>query len=150
MPITLRELTPAEIPGIFPLIKEHNPSMTKARFTASLRAMLAGGYRAVGAFDGGELIGCSGFWLRTRFWCGKQLDIDNFIVTAATRGKGVGKKLVQWLEKMAAAEKCDLIVLDSYATGHEAHRFYLGQGYALTGYHITKMPGGKLGQLPFK
>ena len=55
--ITLRELKPAEIPAIFPLVQMHNPKVTKARFTASLKDMLPLGYRALAAFDGEHKIG---------------------------------------------------------------------------------------------
>jgi GNAT superfamily N-acetyltransferase len=150
MAIRIRELTHTEIPLIFPLLREHNPWMTRPVFSRFLKPMLADGYRVVGAFDGAELIGCAGFWVRTRFWCGKQLDIDNFIVTEATRGTGLGAKLSDWLEKRAKAEQCDLIVLDTYVTSHGAHQFYGKQGFAITGYHMTKMPGSeKAGALPF-
>lgn len=150
MPIRLRELTPAELPGIYPLIKLLNPWMARAEFTRRLKAMLPHGYRAVGAFDGATLIGCSGFWIGTKFWCGKQFEIDNFIVDPTHQGGGIGRKLVAWLEKKAADERCDLMVLDSYASSPGAHAFYYKQGFVITGYHFTKMPGScKAGALPF-
>lgn len=139
--ITLRELNPAEITTIYPLVKLQNPSLTKAKFAASLKEMLPLGYHALGAFDGKKLIGCSGFWLRSRFWCGRQLDIDNFFVLAEYRSAGIGKKLVEWLEKRALKEKCELIVLDCYADSFLAHRFYHREGFVATGYHFTKVPG---------
>lgn len=150
MPITIRELKPVEIPAIFPLICEHNPWMTKPLFTRALKEMLPGGYRVAAAFDGKTMLGCSGFWLRTRFWCGKQIDIDNFIVTETARGKNIGKKLTAWLEKKAKAEQCELMVLDSYVTSNGAHSFYYKQGFVITGYHLTKMPGSQTpGTLPY-
>lgn len=148
--ISLRELKGDEISSISALIRMQNPWMTAAQFKAFLAEMLAQNYRAVGAFDGDKLVGCSGFWLRVRFWCGRQLDVDNFIVHPDYRRAGIGKKMMAWLEKKAAAEKCQLIVLDTYVTYTHAQRFYLNEGYALTGYHVTKMPGSKVvGALPF-
>ncbi len=151
MPISLRELTPAEMPAIYPLIHQLNPWMGKAQFTRSLKAMLPLGYRVLAAFDGRQLVGCAGFWVGMRFWCGKQFDIDNVIVDETCRKRGIGKKMSVWLEKKAAELGCDLMVLDSYAGSAHAHRFYMQQGFALTGYHFTKMPGDTpLGKLPFR
>lgn len=139
--LTLRQLKPAEIPLILPLVKLQNPRMSEARFKANLKDMLPFGYHVVGAFDGKKLVGMSGFWLRTRFWCGRQLDIDNFFVHPDHRSKRIGEQLVAWLEKRALAEKCELIVLDTYADYFLAQRFYYRQGFVSTGYHMTKVPG---------
>jgi GNAT superfamily N-acetyltransferase len=139
--ITLRELSAKEIPSIYPLVNLHNPRVTKPRFTAALKDMLPLGYHAVAAFDGERMVGISGFWLRARFWCGRQLDIDNFFVHPDYRGAGIGKKLVEWLEKRALAEGCELIVLDAYTDSFLAHRFYHREGFVATGTHFTKVPG---------
>ncbi len=150
MPVDIRELEPAEIPTIYPLVRQSNPWMDEAEFHRLLADMLPMGYRAIGAYEGGALIGCSGFWISTRFWCRKQIDIDNFIIDPAAQGKGVGRKLVAWIEAKALEEACDLIVLDSYVNTPGAHSFYYKQGFSITGYHFTKMPGSdEVGALPF-
>lgn len=145
--ITLRELTKTEIPSIFPLVHMHNPKITKATFTKRLKGMLPVGYHALAAFDGETMVAISGFWLRSRFWCGRQLDIDNFFVHPDYRGAKLGQKMLKWLEKRALAEKCDLIVLDAYADSFLAHRFYHREGFIATGTHFTKVPGTNV---PFK
>jgi GNAT superfamily N-acetyltransferase len=139
--IRIRELETSEIPSIFPLVTMHNPAVTRAKFNARLKDMLPYGYRAIAAFDGERMVGISGFWLRARFWCGRQLDIDNFFVHPDYRGANIGKRMVEWLEKRAIAEKCELIVLDAYADSFLAHRFYHREGFVATGYHMTKVPG---------
>jgi GNAT superfamily N-acetyltransferase len=139
--IRLRELAPKEIPGIFDLIHLNNPKITKAVFAKRLKDMLPYGYHAVAAFEGARMVAISGFWLRSRFWCGRQLDIDNFFVHPDYRSAGIGKRLVQWLEKRAIAEQCELIVLDTYADYFLAQRFYHREGFSATGTHFTKVPG---------
>lgn len=142
--ITLRELSPEEIHGIFPLIQVLNPALTKATFTARLKKMAPLGYRAVAAFEGERMVGLSGFWMWTRFWCGTHLDIDNFVVHPDYRNAKVGEKLVAWLEKLAIKEKADLMVLDVYAENHRAQRFYFRSGFVGTGKHFTKIPGSRV------
>jgi GNAT superfamily N-acetyltransferase len=139
--LILRELKPEEIPDIFPLVHLHNPRVTRTKFNAALGDMIPLGYHVVAAFDGTKMVGISGFWLRTRFWSGRQLDIDNFFVHPDYRGSGLGKRITQWLEKHALKEKCELIVLDAYADSFLAHRFYHREGFVSTGYHMTKVPG---------
>lgn len=146
----LRELSAKEIPMIFSLVGLQNEWMSAAQFNDALRAMLPQGYRAVGVFQGDRLIGCSGFWIRQRFWCGRQLDIDNFYVHPEHRRAGIGKQLLAWLEEEAKKEDCQLIVLDTYVTYGHAQRFYMEHGFAMTGFHMTKMPGStEIGKLPF-
>lgn len=139
--LTVRELRPGEIPEIFPLIQALNPNITRRVFTTRLKKMMPLGYRVMAVFDGTKMVGISGFWLWTRFWCGTHLDIDNFVVDPAYRGRRVGEKLVAWLEKIAIAEKADLMVLDVYAENHLAQRFYFRAGFTATGKHFTKIPG---------
>ncbi len=138
---TLRELAPAEMGSLFPLIHLHNPSIDQPAFDRRVNEMLPLGYRAMGAFDGETMIGCCGFWLRTRFWCGREFDIDNFVVHPDWRNQKIGEAMLQWLETKAMEHQCELIVLDAYADSFRAHRFYLKNGFSLTGYHITKVPG---------
>ncbi len=140
-PLMLRELAREELPALFPLINLHNPSVSQSIFDQRLAEMVGYGYRAMAAFEGEEMIGCCGFWVRTRFWCGHEFDIDNFVVHPHRRSQKIGEQMLQWLEAKAQEEKCELIVLDAYADSFRAHRFYLKNGYSLTGYHITKIPG---------
>lgn len=141
MALTLRELKPGELVRIYPLVKQLSPYVTRAMFEKRLKAMIPLGYRAVGAFDGTRLVGCSGFWVGMRFWCGKQFDIDNFVVDQHCRGKQVGQKLTAWLERAAIREKCEIMVLDAYVNNVMSHRFYHKMGFTITGYHFTKVPG---------
>ncbi len=148
--ISIRELKHTEIPSIYGLIHRQNSWMTPTLFKRFIKEMLPQGYRVAGVFQGKKLIGCSGFWLRTRFWCGRQLDIDNFIIHPDFRRDGIGSQLLAWLEQTAIDEQCKLIVLDTYVTYAHAQKFYMNQGYALTGFHMTKIPGSTaLGSLPF-
>jgi GNAT superfamily N-acetyltransferase len=140
-PLRIRELTEAELPRLFRLIHLHNPGISQAMFTTRLKAMVARGYRAIGVFDGETLAACSGFWLRSRFWSGAELDLDNFIVHPDYRRRRLGAQMLAWFEKLAAREHLDLIVLDTYADAFLAHRFYMREGFVMTGYHMTKRPG---------
>ncbi len=140
---TIRELKASEMGLMFPLIHANNPSLTKPMFSKRLKLMQTLGYHALGVFQGKKLIGCSGFWLRARFWNGNELDIDNFYVAAEHRNQQIGGQMIEWLETYAIKHKIDLMVLDTYADYFLAQRFYVRAGFAHTGYHMTKIPGSK-------
>lgn len=135
---SIRELAPRELAGLYPLIRQLNPEMSRATFIRRMRLMRPLGYRAAAVFSSRRMIAASGFWVRTRFWSGCEFDIDNFIVDKHYRREGIGSLLYAWLEARARAEQADRIVLDSYVSSHWAHRFYLRQGFEITGYHLTK------------
>ncbi len=137
--ITVKELqTHEEWASMFALIKHQNKEMTKKEFTRLLAEMRPRGYRCIGAYLSGELVGIMGFWISFRFWCRKYIDIDNVVVDEKHRGRGIGRKMLLWVEKEGRRENCQMAVLDSYTTAQKAHRFYFREGYAILGYHFTK------------
>jgi GNAT superfamily N-acetyltransferase len=137
--IMIRELSDIkEISSIYPLIKQLNPKLTKARFSELLRNMLSQGYRCIGAYNGEKLVGASGFWTGARFWCGDYVDLDNVVVDNSIRSKGIGKQMIAWVEREAKRLGCTQVGLDSYSVATHAHRFYFREGYGILGYHFVK------------
>ncbi len=138
-PVTIRELkSAADWAALYPLIAQLNKDMPKAQFTKRLKEMRARGYRCAGVFEGKKMLGALGFWIGMRFWCGRNIDLDNAVVLGSQRSKGIGSQLVAWVEAIGKKEGCELAVLDSYTTAHKAHRFYHREGYKILGYHFTK------------
>lgn len=135
---TIRELTKQELPKIRPLILELNPKLSDERFEHYFSQINTQAYRCAGVFDQERLIGIAGFWMFTRFWCGKQCDIDNVIITEDYRGQGFAKQLMAFIEGIAKEEGCDTMVLDSYTNAEAAHKFYFKQGYFIKGFHFIK------------
>lgn len=121
------------------LIRQLNPHMSLARYEELLRLMLPKGYRMVGAFaPEGNCVGLSGFWVAAKFYSGKYLEVDNFVVDEGFRTKGVGKLLSDWMLELARQERCDTIMLDAYVTNSAAHRFYFREGFHIKSYHFYK------------
>lgn len=144
----IRELkSDNEFIALYQQIKALNIALSEKDYTTRLKEMRQAGYRCVAAFDdSGRMIGAAGFWIGWRFWCGKYIDIDNVIVDEAKRGQQIGKKLMSFIEAIGRAEKCDLAVLDTYASNFSSHKFYYKLDYFILGYHMVKSlrPNGKL------
>lgn len=61
--------------------------------------------------------------------CRPFMVVENVVVSASSRGRGVGKALMLELERIARAKDCAYIILVSGAQRKDAHAFYEGMGY---------------------
>ena len=78
MTITIRELKgEGELQDVYPLVVQRNSELSKDEFSALLADMLPQGYRCISAFDDDEMVGISGFWIKSQFYCRKTMRIDN-------------------------------------------------------------------------
>lgn len=127
------------------IVRELYPDLTLEYYSEMLENMLPKNYFQIGIFENEECIAISGYWLGTKLWCGKYLELDNVVVKSSKRGSGAGKLIQAYLEEKAKAMNCNIMVLDAYANNYKAHRFYYNQGYAPKGFHFVKiMPEGKI------
>ena len=136
--MVIRLLAKDELAMILPLVQELNPGVPSDVLAQRLQDMTAQGYQCAAAFVDDCCIGVAGIWLGTRFWCGRYLDVDNVIVDPTYRGAGIGQQLMDWVERYAHWEDCEIMVLDAYVTNHPAHKFYQRNGYQIVGYHFVK------------
>ncbi len=113
--------------------------MDVAMYKSFLEVMIPNNYSQVAVFENGQCLGITGIWFQTKLWCGKALEIDNFIVHPDHRSKGIGKMICDFVETKAKALGCTNIVLDAYTTNFPAHRFYYNQGFGPKGFHFVKI-----------
>ncbi|RNI32439.1 GNAT family N-acetyltransferase [Rufibacter immobilis] len=128
----------AEMAQQFPLIQYLNPKMEPERYEALLRQMLPLNYRMVGVFKGATCVGLSGYWIGTKLYSGKYLEVDNFVVEEQYRSQRIGKHLLDWLTQEAERHQCETMMLDAYVVNHAAHKFYLREGFVIKGFHFLK------------
>ncbi len=128
----------AELYSIFPLVRQHHTTMKDEDFESLIQEMKETGYRTIGAFKDQRLCATVGFWIGVRFYCGKYMYINNFIVDNTIRGQGIGSYVMNWLEEEAKKLGCKAIVLDSYVNNHAAHKFYIARNYVINNFHFKK------------
>lgn len=63
--------------------------------------------------------------------CRPFMVIENVVVDKAARGGGIGRSLMEDLERHAREKGCGYIIFVSGADRVEAHRFYASLGYEL-------------------
>jgi GNAT superfamily N-acetyltransferase len=115
------------------------PSLTLEEYANDLENMLPHNYGQVGVFDDNTCVGISGFWIGTKLWCGKYLELDNIVVKHEYRSKGVGQLLFDYLSKKAIEHDCTMMALDSYTTNYKAHKFFYNNGFSPRGFHFINV-----------
>jgi ribosomal protein S18 acetylase RimI-like enzyme len=115
------------------------PKLTVEKYQSYLQEMIPHNYKQVAVFEGKNCVGLSGFWTATKLWCGKYIELDNFIVDPKHRSKGIGKLITDYIDKKAEEMGCTNIVLDAFTTNFAAHRFYYNQGFGPKGFHFVKI-----------
>lgn len=142
MTSVIRELGEAETEALYPLIEQLNPGMVREQFEVIYHDMRKAGIRFAGVFDAeGALLAACSYWVGARFYCGKMMHVDSFVVDANRRGGGMGAALMHWLEDTAREQGCHRIILDAYLNNSASHRFYFRNGFTIVGFHFNKMLG---------
>jgi ribosomal protein S18 acetylase RimI-like enzyme len=128
----------SEMLPLFHLIQQLSPSVTAENYAIMLEEMIAKDYKMAAVFEEETCVGLSGFWIATKFYSGKYLEMDNVVVADGHRSKGIGKILCDFLLELAINENVKTIMLDAYLENHKAHAFYEREGFEKRGYHILK------------
>ena len=121
------------------LLLQVYPDLKLGDYSTELDVMIPNNYGQVGVFFENECVGLTGYWIGSKLWCGKYLELDNVVISEKHRSKGIGKVLFDYMEKMAKTEKCTMLALDSYTTNFKAHKFFYSQGYAPRGFHFINI-----------
>ena len=129
--------------SLFPLIIQLSPDLKKADYEMMLKDMLLHGYRMAGVFDQKKCVGMSGFWISTKLYSGKYVELDNVVIDKKYRSMGVGKLLCDWILVVAKKAGCKTAMLDAYTENSAGHKFYLREGFILRGFHFLKKIGVK-------
>ena len=117
--LTIRELQGKnEMMGHISVLHAIYPSLTVEEYNRELDQMLPHNYGQIAVFDDEICIGISGFWIGTKLWCGKYLELDNIVVLEKYRSKGVGKLLFDFLHKKA--DEIDEKILKEREEAHAA------------------------------
>ena len=140
----LRKLTTKEeMLKNYELLTEVYPDISFEEYSNELDVMLPHNYGQVGMFEDGTCIGMTGFWIGSKLWCGKYIELDNVVVSAEHRSRGIGQQLFDYMKKMAEAEDCNIMALDSYTDNFSAHKFFYDQGYIPRGFHFINVLNNK-------
>jgi len=129
----------AEMLLAFPIIRQRYKEMTLENYDAQISEMIAmNDFKMIGAFIGDEIVGVTGYWMLRMLYCGRYLQISSFIVDEEKRGAGIGKKILDEMEKIARELNCEKIVLDSFTENKKSHPLYFRENFYIRGFHFMK------------
>jgi len=120
------------------LVMELTPDLDQAHYEIMLREMVPHNYRQVAVYDENKLIGVSGYWIATKIYSGRYLEIDNFVITKEYRSRNIGKLMIDWMLNEARESNCKTMMLDAYVENFKAHKFYYREGFIARGFHYLK------------
>ncbi len=123
----------------FDLIREMYPSITLEEYSNELDIMLPHNYGQVAIYDGETCAGLTGYWIGSKLWCGKYMELDNVVVSSQYRSKGIGERLFKHMEQKAKDLGCTMLALDSYTDNFKAHKFFYAQSFVPRGFHFINI-----------
>ncbi len=123
----------------FPLIGQMYEKMDEATYYEYVKEMIEiNNFKMVAAFIDGELVGVSGYWILLMLYCGRYIQISNFVVDENKRSFGIGKAMMNYLENLGRKLGCEKFILDSYSENKKSHSLYFSQGFYIRGFHFMK------------
>lgn len=140
MELELRELTTKdEMLESYEILLEVYPELDYDEYEEELDLMLENNYGQIGVFDDDICAGLTGYWIGSKLWCGKYIELDNVVVAEDYRRQGIGKRLFDYMEQKAVDLGCTMLALDSYTDNFAAHPFFYEQGYVPRGFHFINV-----------
>jgi len=129
----------AEIALTFPILIQHHQHINEVDFLKAVDEILAEeNYQMIAAYINEEVVGIAGYWVLTRFYSGKYVQVGNMVVDEKRRNLGIGKKILDFIEVEGKRQGCQHFILDSRLDNKKSHDFYLREGFEVMGYHFMK------------
>ncbi|MGA7965451.1 MAG: GNAT family N-acetyltransferase [Gammaproteobacteria bacterium] len=127
MKLDIRPVEDGELEAAWRVLAELRTHLSREDFDQALaRQRETHGYELIGAFEDGNLVGVLGLREVHTFARGKHLHVDDLVVSSNARGQGIGKRLIEYAERLARRRGMCQVFLDS-RTG--AMGFYERRGY---------------------
>lgn len=110
--LEIRRLSPPEWMQAYRVMAQLR-SLEEPEFLERIRRQSYSGYELVAAFDEGTIIGVMGMRPVHTLARGAHLYIDDLVVDATGRGRGVGRSLLEYAEADALARSMTAVFLDA-------------------------------------
>ena len=132
--ISIRGAVPHDVPELWHLCQQLGFEISEAQLADNLMRVLRNPEKTVlvGTDNQGKVLAWAGLELRALLESPPMVEITGFVVDEAVRGHRVGNLLLAAAEGWAKARGVHALFLRSNTIRHEAHHFYLRQGYCVT------------------
>ena len=107
-------------------------------YAGRLRAVFASGARMSVVTEAQAVRGVALWRMIENTYEERRLYIDDLVTDQAHRSRGIGRALLQHLERHAQNMQCDVLALDSGTQRTDAHRFYFREGMVIPSFCFRK------------
>ncbi|MFP3943567.1 MAG: N-acetyltransferase family protein [Alphaproteobacteria bacterium] len=129
--ITIQEMTAADLPRVLELARQLGyPDTPEAMGSRFERIRQRPGHTLVTARADGEVIGWMHLCELTPLEAPAAAQISGVVVDEAWRGRGVGRRFIEYAESWAGARGLGRLTLRSRDNRANAHAFYRRRGFA--------------------
>jgi GNAT superfamily N-acetyltransferase len=123
---------------LLPVLCELRTDLTPEIFAAVYEEGHRQGLRYLAAYDGEPCVGVAGWRVVATTAAIRKLYVDDLVIRASERGRGVGAALMTELTERAKVLGCRVLDLDSGVQRGDAHRFYMRAGLTITSFHFAR------------
>jgi GNAT superfamily N-acetyltransferase len=128
--LKIRRARPSDVARLAELAGELGYPTTTAEMKVRLRRVRPAGLHAIFvADDGGVVVGWIHVGVSFLLEVPLRAEINGLVVSAATRSRGTGARLLEAAEAWARTKKCEGMSVRSNVIRERAHAFYERNGY---------------------
>ena len=137
-PVTIAEVTTdADIMATADVMRKLRPNIEPDAYVPTVRRMMqTDGYHLVALREGSLVRAVAGFRSMEMLYCGRILYVDDLNTDDASRSRGFGSALMDWLKSKARELGCEQLHLDSGVQREATHRFYFRERLTINAYHF--------------
>lgn len=128
----------SEMIAQYDLICQLSPNVTFDEYSLMINDMVKLNYQQAVAYINEKPVGVCGFWINTKIYSGKYVELDNVVVGRNYRNKNIGQLLCDYVLEIAKQQNCKTAMLDAYLENTQAHTFYERIGFTKKGFHFIK------------
>jgi len=107
-------------------------------YVQRMKEVFAGGAEMAAVVVDGKVAGLTVFRMLERTFSGRELYCDDLVTDSSQRSTGVGRAMMEYMEKLARERDCDTFALDSGCQRQQAHKFYFREKLTITSFHFTR------------
>lgn len=128
-----------DVAACFPVLQQLRPQLAdRKELVARVRRQQEAGYRLLIARHGERVVGAAGYRLQENLIRGRFVYVDDLAVLEGERRHGTGAALLDEVARLAQADGCLWMTLDTGLGNALAQRFYFRRGMLSSALHFAK------------
>lgn len=135
--VSIRDATgDDDLRAAWPVVRQLRPHLDQDAFVTQALRQIDAGYRATVLWEGDVPRAYAGWRVHEFLVYGLHAYVDDLVTDEATRSRGHGRMLLDWLKDEARRLGCRRLMLDSGTHRKDAHAFYLREGLRIEAFHF--------------